>query len=152
MITPLPAGTKEQSRRSSKVEKNVVIGTLSAFASACRLESDGEIWPFSIFDSMPPDSPAEAASSETVMPRRRRIALTCTPSACSSVRSDTEAAASERFIGKLTSLRSFGRSPAIFSALSAVLFLARAVISFHPIPVQFYDRRGKTARHVHISE
>ena len=39
---------------------------------ACRLASEGEIWPFSIFDSMPPDNPAEAASSETVMPMRRR--------------------------------------------------------------------------------
>ncbi len=60
MRTPLPALTNEQSRRSSLSANSRLIGTLSALASASSVASDGEIEPFSIFDSMPAEMPAAA--------------------------------------------------------------------------------------------
>src|SRR5262249_36831757 len=56
----------------------LAIGTLSAFASAPIVDRDGEMVPFSIFDSMPAEMPAAAPSSETVRScplRRRRTAM-----------------------------------------------------------------------------
>ena len=87
MVTPWPARTKEQSRCSSNVANNCVSGTLRACASDCSVASEGEIWPFSIFDSIPAEIPAATARSETVSSPRRRNKRICAPSACSSVRS-----------------------------------------------------------------
>ena len=46
--------------------KSRVIGTLSAVAIACKVASDGEMAPFSTFESIPVEIPAAAPSSATV--------------------------------------------------------------------------------------
>lgn len=48
--------------------KKAVSGTPSARDSDCSVVSDGEMLPFSIFDSMPSEMPVAAARSVTVMP------------------------------------------------------------------------------------
>jgi len=56
--TPCPALTNEQSRRSSDSASRLLIDTLRALANALSVDSDGEMLPFSIFDSMPALIPA----------------------------------------------------------------------------------------------
>ena len=82
--TPWPDLTKEQSRRSSKRSKRAVIETLSARASASSVDSEGEIAPFSILESMPGDSPAISARSTAARSSLVRSARTCEPIAASS--------------------------------------------------------------------
>lgn len=43
-------------------------GTPSAWASDCSVVSDGDVLPFSIFDSMPSEMPVAEARSAPVMP------------------------------------------------------------------------------------
>ena len=62
-----------------------VRNTLSmAFASEVRVPSDGEVWPFSIFDNMPVDNFACLANAATVRLSRLRELRTCFPIAISS--------------------------------------------------------------------
>src|SRR5690242_11459331 len=56
--------------------KNAVTGTWSASDSRARVARLGDAWAFSIFDSMPLDSPLSAASCPTVQPSCRRNSLT----------------------------------------------------------------------------
>jgi len=46
--------------------KKLVMGTLSARASACSVEREGDVPPFSIFDSIPGESSASVANSVAV--------------------------------------------------------------------------------------
>jgi hypothetical protein len=56
---------------------------------AFNVASDGEVRPFSIFDSIPGESPETLASSATVNPWSVRKARTCLPMASSSAFSET---------------------------------------------------------------
>ena len=67
IVRPSPAFTKVASRSSSKRRKKAVTGTSKARDSPRRVASEGEMPPFSIFDSMPVESPAALASSTTVI-------------------------------------------------------------------------------------
>src|SRR5258708_1156441 len=87
MATPCPAFTKEQSRFSSKAANRLVIGTFRACAKACRVESEAEIWPFSILESMPLEIEAALARWPTERWKRWRKSLIWVPMARSSVRS-----------------------------------------------------------------
>src|SRR5262245_38579428 len=95
MRTPRPPLTNEQSRRSSVSANNRLIGTLSALASASRVASDGEIAPFSIFDSMPDEIPAATPSSVTVRSSDLRSLRTSAPMPDSSERAAGSTGASE---------------------------------------------------------
>src|SRR5262249_12565869 len=95
MRTPRPAFTNEQSRRSSVSANRALIGTLSAWASATRVASDGEIAPFSIFDSMPAEIPAARPSSATVKSSDLRRRRTSAPIPASSVGGASSCGASE---------------------------------------------------------
>src|SRR5882757_6331760 len=87
MATPCPAFTKEQSRFSSKAANRLVIGTFRACAKACRVESEAEIWPFSILDSMPLEIEAALARWPTDRWKRWRKSRIWVPMARSRVRS-----------------------------------------------------------------
>lgn len=54
--------------RFLEAAKKAVSGTPSARDRDCSVVSDGEMLPFSIFDSMPSEMPVAAARSVTVMP------------------------------------------------------------------------------------
>ena len=82
--SPSPALTKTALRSSSKRRKKAVTGTPSARDSACSVVSDGEVMPFSIFDSMPSEMSVATARSATVMPSFLRNARTSRPIATSS--------------------------------------------------------------------
>jgi hypothetical protein len=47
--------------------RSAVTGTLSACDRLCSVVSEGEVLPFSIFDSMPMESPVSSDSSLTVI-------------------------------------------------------------------------------------
>ena len=53
---------------SSKRRKKEVSGTLIAWASVCSVLREGEVLPFSIFDSIPMDRPVRLDRSAMVMP------------------------------------------------------------------------------------
>ena len=76
---------------------------------------------FRFFESIPPERLAAAASSETVMPRRRRSWRTCTPIACSRVMSDTPAALEP------VAYSSTGGMPACTSASASGALMSLAV-------------------------
>src|SRR5882757_9486484 len=95
MRTPCPALTNEQSRRSSDSANRLLIETLSAFARAPIVDSDGEIDPFSIFDSMPAEMPAAVPSSATVRSRPLRSRRTSVPISSSTLLARKSAGASE---------------------------------------------------------
>ena len=60
---------------------SAVIGTFSAAASACKVASEGAVWPFSILDSIATESPAACATSEAVSLSDWRSTFTCAPTA-----------------------------------------------------------------------
>src|SRR6185312_16499497 len=95
MRTPCPDLTNEQSRRSSDSANRLLIETLSALASALSVDSDGEIVPFSIFDSMPALIPAFMPSWATVRSMARRKRRTCAPISSSMLSVLLSAGASE---------------------------------------------------------
>jgi len=72
-----------------------VIGTLSALARASSVPSDGEMLPFSIFDSMPAEMPAAAPSSVTVRSIALRNRRTSRPMLASSGRTDSSLGAAD---------------------------------------------------------
>ncbi len=79
MARPWPARTKVASSSSSYFLKKDVTGTCSARERACSVASEGEVIPFSIFDSMPADRPEALASSATVMSSFLRNSRTSPP-------------------------------------------------------------------------
>ncbi len=83
MVRPWPARTKVASCSSSNLRKKAVTGTCRAFESSRRVASEGDVCPFSIFESMPVDMLAIAASSATVMLSLRRKSRTSRPIASS---------------------------------------------------------------------
>ena len=83
MVRPWPAFTKVASWISSNERNSAVTGTLSARDNACKVPSDGEVEPFSIFDSIPAEMPDDLASSAMVRPSFSRKARTSRPIDCS---------------------------------------------------------------------
>ena len=76
---------------------------MSAAATAWIVAREGEIWPFSIFETMPTERPEAPARSLIDRSRSRRSVRTCKPSARSSVRVGSVAGALDTVVSSAVS-------------------------------------------------
>ena len=67
-LGPLPALTNTASRSSARPRKSEVTGMSSAAARRSRVDRLGDVWAFSIFESIPLEIPVRSASWPTLRP------------------------------------------------------------------------------------